>query len=323
MNIKNFTIIIPCIMFQDVKESIKKIRKIYKNIKIIICLNDKKFNNKKDKNLKFIFTKYKGIGKKRNLAVNKCKTKYIAFIDSDAYPKKGWLESTFKLIKNKNIGIIGGPHIDPPNQNEEEELIGKVKLSYIITMNANVQKKTFLKGKFVNFLPSCNWVLSRNLFNKLNQMDGKMLRNEDWDFVYNRMRKKNYGVFYSPKTIIYHENKTYSDFVLKRFMYGLYMWPILLKFNLFNLYFLTPLFFTIFLLSFPLTLLNSYYLFFYLTILAIYFFAIIFETLRLSKNIKELFKIPFYLIPASLVPGFGIFLGFFKMIINKLTFKNN
>ena len=78
MNIKNFTIIIPCIMFQDVKESIKKIRKIYKNIKIIICLNDKKFNNKKDKNLKFIFTKYKGIGKKRNLAVNKCKTKYIA-----------------------------------------------------------------------------------------------------------------------------------------------------------------------------------------------------------------------------------------------------
>ena len=323
MNIKDFTIIIPCILFRDVKESIKKIRKIYKNIKIIVCLNEKNFNFNKDKNLRFIFTKYKGIGKKRNIAVDKCKTKYIAFIDSDAYPKKGWIESAFKLINNKAIGIIGGPHIDPPYQNEEEKLIGKVKLSYIITMNASVQKKTFLKGRFVNFLPSCNWILSRNLFNKLKKMDGKMLRNEDWDFVYNRMRKKNYGIFYSPKTVIYHENKTYSDFFLKRFMYGLDMWPILLKFNLFNFYFLTPLFFTIFLLSFPLTLINNYYLFFYLIILTIYLFTIIIETLRLSSSIKELFKMPFYLIPASLGPGFGIFFGFFKMIIDKLTLKNN
>jgi len=321
MNTKKFTIIIPCILFQDVEECIKKIRKIYKNIKIIICLNEKNFNIKKDKNLRFIVTKYKGIGKKRNIAVNECKTKYIAFIDSDAYPKKGWIESTFRILKNKTIGIIGGPHIDPLNQNKEEKLIGKIKLSYIITMNANVQKKTFLKGKFVNFLPSCNWIMSRKLFNKLNQMDGKMLRNEDWDFVYNRMKKKSYKIFYSPKTVIYHENKTYADFILKRFMYGLYMWPILLKFNLFNFYFLIPFFFTIFLFSFPMILIHSYYLFFYLIILTIYFLAIIIETLRLSTNIKEIFKIPFYLVPASLVPGFGIFFGFFRFIISKLNFK--
>ena len=52
-------------------------------------------------------------------------------------------------------------------------------------MNANLQKKTNQKKRFVSFLPSCNWLLSKKLFNDLNHMDDKMLRNEDWDFVYN------------------------------------------------------------------------------------------------------------------------------------------
>ena len=199
MNTKDFTIIIPCILFSDVENCIAEIRKIYKKIKIIVCLNDSNFSTKKDKNLKFIITKSRAIGKKRNIATKYCKTKYIAFLDSDAYPKKGWIESTFNLLKNKNIGIIGGPHIDPINQNDEEKLIGKIKLSYIITMNAHLQKKTSQKKQFVSFLPSCNWILSRKLFNDLKKMDSKMLRNEDWDFVYSRMNKTNFKVLYSPK----------------------------------------------------------------------------------------------------------------------------
>ena len=99
MNIKDFTIIIPCISFDDVNECIKKIRKIYKKIKIIVCLNEKNNPMKKDKNLKFIFTKAHGIGKKRNIAVEHCKTKYLAFLDSDAYPKKGWIESSHCMNK--------------------------------------------------------------------------------------------------------------------------------------------------------------------------------------------------------------------------------
>ena len=321
MNTKDFTIIIPCILFDDVRECIKQIRKIYKKIKIIVCLNEKNISIKKDKNLKLIFTKDNGIGKKRNIAVKHCKTKYLAFIDSDAYPKKGWIESTFKLIKKKDVGIIGGPHIDPINQTEEEKLIGKTKLSYIITMQAQLQKKKNNKGQFVNFLPSCNWILSNKVFNDVNQMDGKMLRNEDWDFVYNRIKKKNYKVFYSPKTIIYHENKKFSDFVLKRFKYGYYMWPILLKFNLYNFYFLLPLFFSIFLLSFPLIFFNSQYLTFYTLIILIYFFVIFFEIFRISKSINDFFKIPFFIIPANLLPGFGILFGFFKLIFEKITFS--
>ena len=95
MRINDFTIIIPCISFKDVKNCIKNIRKNYKKIKIIVSLNKLKNKKNKDKNLKIIVSKYIGIGKKRNIAVDASKTKYLAFIDSDAYPEKNWIESTF------------------------------------------------------------------------------------------------------------------------------------------------------------------------------------------------------------------------------------
>ena len=71
-HLENFTIIIPCIRFNDVKKSLINIRKVYKTVKIIVCLNEK-INKTKDKNLYFIQTTAKGIGKKRNLAVRKQK----------------------------------------------------------------------------------------------------------------------------------------------------------------------------------------------------------------------------------------------------------
>ena len=121
--IKNFTIIIPCIKLSDVRECIKNIRKFYKNVNINVCLNEKVKNYKTDNNLRFIYTKSKSIGQKRNLAVKAAKTKYIAFIDSDAFPKKNWIESSYKYLKLNKVGIISGPNINPKKQNYFEHLI--------------------------------------------------------------------------------------------------------------------------------------------------------------------------------------------------------
>ena len=64
---KNFTIVIQCIYYEDVKDSLKKIRNIYSSIKIIVCLNNKiKFQNK-DRNTLFIYSDSRSIGKKEIL----------------------------------------------------------------------------------------------------------------------------------------------------------------------------------------------------------------------------------------------------------------
>ena len=118
-------------------------------------------------------------------------------------------------------------------------------------------------------MPSANWILSKKLFNSLNQMDETMLRNEDWDFVY-KMKQFKKRVFYNPKMLVYHDNSTIRYFIKKRYVYGFYMWPILTKLNLQNFYFFIPLFFT-FLLSFPLIIYTTNYDLFYFSILLTYF----------------------------------------------------
>ena len=323
MKIKDFTIIIPCVYFKDVKNCIKNIRKYYKKIKIIVSLNKVNKKVKTDKNLKIIVSKNRSIGKKRNIAVDVCKSKYIAFIDSDAYPGKNWIETAYKYLNKKNIGIVAGPHVDPPKQSYLQMIVGLVKKSFLITMLPKLQKQNSEKAQYTSFIPSVNWIMSKKFFNSLNKMDNKMLRNEDWDFVYSRMKKKDYKVFYSPKTVIYHENKTIDDFILKRFRYGFYMWPILLKFNLSNWYFLIPLFFSIFLISCPLAFVDANYLWFYFFVLSIYFFTIVIEVVRLSSNFSEGIKILLVIIQANLLPGFGMLLGFFKLIFDKITFRKN
>ena len=317
MRLKDFTIIIPCVSFSDAKNCIKNIRKNYKKIKIIVSLNKIRKKIRKGRNLKIIISKNISIGKKRNIAVDACKSKYIAFIDSDAYPKKNWIESAYKYLNKKNIGIVAGPHVDPPKQNYFQMIVGLVKKSFLITMLPKLQKQNSEKAQYTNFIPSVNWIMSKKFFNSLNQMDNKMLRNEDWDFVY-KMSKTKFKLFYSPNTLIYHDNNTILHFIKKRFIYGFYMWPILTKLNLQNYYFFLPLIFAIFLISFPLIFIINYYLLFYSIIISIYFFIVLLEVVRLSKNLKTFFYALFVLICGNISPGLGIFFGFFNFIKNKV-----
>jgi len=317
IKIKDFTIIIPCILFKDVKECIKQIRQQYKRIKIIVSLNKLRNVKNKDKNLKIIISDHLGIGKKRNIAVDACKTKYVAFIDSDAYPGENWIESTFKQLKKKNVGIVSGPHVDPPNQNYFQMIIGLIKKSFLITIDPASQKKNIKrKTQYVKYLPSANWILSKKIFNLLGQMDGNMRRNEDCDFVY-RMSKTKYKLLHSPDTLIYHDNNNIFHFIKKRFKYGFYMWPLLVKFSFLNYYYFLPLFFIIFLISFPLGFYLDFYFIFYFTVLAFYMALILWESVRVSKNLITFFLILPILICANISPGLGILLGFYNYIKNK------
>ena len=312
-NIKNFTIIIPCVSYKDVKKCITEIRKQYKKIKIIVCLNKISTKIKSDKNLKFVVTKTKSIAQKRNIAVNLCRSKYLAFLDSDAYPAKNWIESTYKFLKkNKNL-IIAGPHMDPPKQTKTEKIIGLIKKSSLITMKPKLQKNNCEKEHYVSFFPSVNWIFPKKIFNLMGQMDGKLLRNEDWDFIY-RMRKKKFKLFYSPKTLVYHENSNISHFIKKRFKYGYHMWPVLINLNFENYYFFIPLIFTIFLISFPMGFLVSNYFFLYFAILIFYILITLIETIKLCDKLQNFIKIFAVLIMANISPGFGILFGLGKFL---------
>ncbi|MFQ6136538.1 MAG: glycosyltransferase [Candidatus Hydrothermarchaeales archaeon] len=41
----------------------------------------------------------------------------LAFIDSDAYPRKDWLKNAVKYFSNPEIAAVGGPGLTPEEDN--------------------------------------------------------------------------------------------------------------------------------------------------------------------------------------------------------------
>ena len=64
-------------------------------------------------------------------------TKFVSFIDSDAYPNSRWLDESLKLFKNKKIALVGGPNLSP--KTNIEKFGRKIRRNSIVTLNPKVK----------------------------------------------------------------------------------------------------------------------------------------------------------------------------------------
>ena len=165
---KDISILIPSKIIDDnLKFCIKKIRKFYKNIKLILVL-DEPSEFKIDKNIQIVISGNKTIGFKRNLGLKYVTTKFVSFIDSDAYPNSRWLDESLKLFKNKKIALVGGPNLSPKTKNIEKILVARSRRNSIVTLNPKV-KSIKTNQHFINFLPSCNMIMRTSYIKKLKE----------------------------------------------------------------------------------------------------------------------------------------------------------
>ena len=165
---KDITVIIPSRSYdQNLSYCIKSIRKYYKKIKIFLIL-DKYQNFKKDNKIKIFVSGNETIGFKRNLAVKNCKTKFVCFIDSDAYPKSFWLNDVHKLFKKyKKLGAVGGPNLSPNTKDIEKKLVSRSRKLSFVTLNTITKSNLENKECYINFLPSCNLIVKTDLSSKI------------------------------------------------------------------------------------------------------------------------------------------------------------
>ena len=113
------------------------------------------------------------MSKKRNIAVKKFKSKYIAFIDSDAYPNKNWLKLATKYLKQKKGNIVGGPGIPFLNQSYSEKICYLSKRSYFVSGYLNFRKYK-AKKRYCDWLESCNLIMEKKFFLKYGGMGHTM-----------------------------------------------------------------------------------------------------------------------------------------------------
>lgn len=182
--------------------NIQKLRRF--KFKINILINKNKIN----------------MSAKRNIAVNKFKSKYIAFIDSDAYPDIRWLDNGLKLFK-KGFKVFGGPNIPFSNQSYLQKISYFCKRSFFVTAHYNfVKYKSF--DTYCDWLDSSNFMIKRSFYKSINGMDESLYIGEDHDFFYRLKNKyKKLKIFFSKDVFVYHEDRELHLYCLQRFVYGL------------------------------------------------------------------------------------------------------
>ena len=257
------------------------------------------------------------MSEKRNNAVKKCKEKYIAFIDSDAYPKKLWLNNAIKILKkNKTVGMVTGPDLPFKNQKGWSRYIAQAHKSFLLSGTKVFRKNVKETNKCLQ-ASSCNMILEKKTFEKLNGMDKKIYIGEDKDLC-DRLRKFK-DILYSPSVVIYHKVREFKPFVLQRFSYGTCIKDIVRnnsEINLNNIQYFAPLFITLFYLLFPIFFSISY--FSDLATISLIFFNLIiaFETLKITLNPINFIRI-FLIINISII-SFGL-----GSIANMLSLDKN
>lgn len=228
MNIyeNNTTIIIPARNIDFLlKECISKIREIYPVVKINIIIDDFQKNEtiEFDENILFIQSINKNMSAKRNLGVKNSNTEYVAFIDSDAYPDKNWLENGCKFLSNNPCyAAVTGNQILPSNDNIERQCLREVRFSRLFTYSqwCKVIDLNTTEQDCKEFMTS-NLIMRKKEYNILQGMDENIYLAEDNEFS-KRIVANGYKIRFIPQVRVFHHEASFLPFMKKIFSMGKY-----------------------------------------------------------------------------------------------------
>jgi GT2 family glycosyltransferase len=209
-------IVIPCRKYGPLlKKAINEILKQNEKNFVISIISESKINIKNSKIKIFKVRNKLNMSAKRNAAVRKINSKYIFFMDSDAFPQsKDLLKKAINILeKNKSIIMCGGPDI-VPKKIEKEAIVPYLLKPYFIS-----GLRTYLKEKkgykYVKQLTSCNMFMRRKDYIKLNGMNEKYYTGEDADLC-NKIINKNLNIYYSQDLAVYHQPRNFKNFIIQR-----------------------------------------------------------------------------------------------------------
>lgn len=310
------SVVIPAIKInKDVIKCVKECLSQEKiNVTIYLVTNKKSKFNFNSKKVKYLFYGDITMSKKRNLAVKRSKDKFIAFIDSDAYPAKKWILNGIRLLKKDDqIAIVTGPDLPFKNQKGWSYIISLAHKSFLLS-GSKIFRKNIKTERICKQASSCNMIFKKDTFNKVGGMDEKIYIGEDKDLC----DKINdyFKILYSPKVKIFHKVRDFVPFLLQRFSYGTCIIDIIknnkkISFN--NFQYFVPMMIVFYYLFLPFSIMNDYLTTFFLSILIFLNSIIILESIRINFNPIIFIKI-FFIINLNIIAfGLGSIMFFLKI----------
>ena len=338
------TIIIPALKNSPIlKNTIKHCLELKENPGIIIVTDDSSnLHFQENKNVQYMIVEQgMTMSKKRNIAVKKCSSKYIAFFDSDSFPAtEDWIVNAINnLKKDNNIYAVGGPDTSPPLQEKSQNNVGLLKKSFLISGFRN-HRKNILNEMYVPELSSSNLFMERERYLELNGMDENLYTGEDTD-LYNRIIANGHKLYYSPQVHAFHYDRYFKSFLVERYDRGMqstfatkaYIKRLFLRKQIahgssyttktFRFEFLiNPLLIVYFIFLLIVLIFSKMYFLFYIPLI-LYILILIVESLRISKFSLNFINLFFQLFICTIIQSVASLLLFFNYSINlKKHYRN-
>jgi cellulose synthase/poly-beta-1,6-N-acetylglucosamine synthase-like glycosyltransferase len=160
------------------------------------------------KNLKIIQTGFSTPAHGRNIGIRNSSGEILAFVDGDCYVTKDWLKKAIPMLRQENVGGIGGPVIS----SSRGKYLSRALLNIFSTFFASAGSTLFSrhrKQKEVENIPTGNSIYHRKALEEIGLFDKDLRFCEDVDLSY-RVKRAGYRLIYSPDVVTEHDWKVQS-----------------------------------------------------------------------------------------------------------------
>ncbi|MDM8535967.1 mycofactocin biosynthesis glycosyltransferase MftF [Desulfobacterales bacterium HSG17] len=151
----------------------------------------------------------------RNRAAQAAKGDILAFIDSDCLADTSWLRELVPAFRDESLGALGGL-VDSYYSEKKLDQYEKVKSALKI---GSWFKRSMEDEKFF-YVPTCNFLVRREIFLKLEGLKEELHVGEDVDFCW-RLQDSGSMLEYRPAGRVFHKHRNSPlPFCSRRFDYG-------------------------------------------------------------------------------------------------------
>jgi len=197
-----------------------------------------------------------GPPKVRNMAAQRSKSEYLAFIDSDCIADADWLKELSRGFMGPDIVSVGGIQGIPP----DESKFGR-RVSLLLCKAGFCSDYMRNKGNrivSVSNNPSCNVMYRKDVFLGEGGFSEDLWPGEDVELDC-RLKKKGYKIIFNPKAMVYHYRVgNLKAFSRMMYRYGLCHGFLFRRYGIFRRVQLLALILSVLVISFPVGLFYSW-----------------------------------------------------------------
>lgn len=229
----NVSIIIPSRTIDFLLENcVAQIRKLYNSVKIILILDEYEENNcfSNKENIVIYKSVNRNMSAKRNLGVKMADTKYIAFIDSDAYPSSNWMQEAVGFLEeNQNYSAVTGFWYTFPDDNLEQKCLRLLRFCPLFTHSEwQIIIDSEAKAQDCTMMPTSDVIMRKVDYDKIGGMNEEIFLAEDNDLS-ERVVKNGGKIRYIPEVSIYHRESKFYPYFKKLYCMNYYYANMFLK----------------------------------------------------------------------------------------------